>query len=200
MLQEHAKHLVREHSLAEYFQRQFSACAGTAEHAPQEDTCWYLGSLLARFAHSDECFSYEHGELSLRPLALLYGDAVEAGSEAQRCLLLQRLGDQALFLAALFPGHFTRRGIHSDYLIGMGGSAYDYLANNARRGRHIFAELADDFAGMIDLVAQVCSADEPQDDSGILALHQRWLDSGDPLLGRQLTRMGISLLAGTSLH
>ncbi|MEE4279235.1 MAG: hypothetical protein V2I82_12270 [Halieaceae bacterium] len=200
MLQEQTPQVVQEHSLAEYFHRQFNECAGSTHAAPQEDTCWYLGCLLERFACSDACFSYERGEQILRPLALLYGDAFEAANEAQRCLLLQRLGDQALFLAALFPGHFTRRGIRSDYLIGMGGGAYGYLADNARRGRHIFAELAGAFADMIDLVAEVCSAAEPQDNSGVLAMHQRWLDSGDPLIGRQLARMGVSLLAGTSLH
>ena len=33
----------------------------------------------------------------------------------------------ALFLGALFPERFTRRGIQQDYVVGMGGGAYDYL-------------------------------------------------------------------------
>jgi len=62
--------------------------------------------------------------LTLRPLALLYGDALEARNERERCLCLQQLGDTALFLYALFPERYARHGIRRDYFIGMGGGAY----------------------------------------------------------------------------
>ena len=67
--------------------------------------------------------------MTLRPLALLYSDAIDANNARERCLMLQQLGDMALFLGALFPQRFTRHGILQDYFIGMGGSAYDYLAD-----------------------------------------------------------------------
>ena len=59
----------------------------------------------------------------------------------------------SLFMGALFPENYTRRGLGQDYLVGMGCGAYDYLADNARKGRHIFAELAGDFSVMLELVA-----------------------------------------------
>ncbi len=82
----------------------------------------------------------------------------------------------------------------------MGGGAYDYLAENARQNRHVFQELAGMFAKLLDLVAAACSRDVASNDETILALYQRWLQSRDPILGRQLQSLGITLPETTSLH
>ncbi|MEJ2535069.1 MAG: hypothetical protein P8008_06290, partial [Gammaproteobacteria bacterium] len=110
-----------ETSLSHFFMRRLRRCAESLGHWPQEDTFWYLGSLQDRFGRSDAVFCYEEGRLTLRPLAQLYGDAREAASERERCVLLRQLGDLALFLGALFPQRFARRGIGRDYFVGMGG-------------------------------------------------------------------------------
>jgi len=187
-----------ETSLSLYFRQRLSACAGRLQPAPHEDTCWYLGTLLERFSRSDHLFSYQEGRVGLRPLALLYGEALEAGNTRERCLILQQLGDMALFLGALFPGHFTRRGIYSDYIIGMGGGAYDYLAENARQNRHIFAELSRTFARMLQVVAEACAREQALGVEEVIALYRRWLDTGDPRLAGQLAAVGIDLTAGTA--
>lgn len=137
----------------EYFRQQLTA--ESAEH-PNEETRWYLGNLLERFSSNDALFSYEEGELCIRPLALLYDDARQHPHERERCLLLRQLGDQALFLGALFPEHYARKGIRRDYFIGMGTGAYDYLADHAREMREVFAELAESFARILELVARIC--------------------------------------------
>lgn len=128
---------------------------------PQEDTCWYLSQLLDRFGRSEGFFSWEAGRYGLRPLALLYGDATEA------------------------------RGIRQDYFIGMGGGAYDYLVENARHGRHVFAELSAAFASMLELVAQACASDAAQSNEDILTLYEKWLETRSPLLERQLRALGV---------
>jgi hypothetical protein len=180
-----------EVSLSEYFREQLARHARELESAPQEDTCWYLGNLLVRFCRSEDFFTYEDGRFDLRPLALLFGDAVEARNEHERCLLLQQLGDTSLFMGALFPENYSRRGLGQDYLVGMGCGAYDYLADNARKGRHIFAELAAGFSVMLDLVANACTADQDLADEAILALYERWRTTRSPLAKRQLESMGI---------
>ncbi len=131
--------------------------------------------------------------MTLRPLALLYSDAIEADNTRERCLMLQQLGDMSLFLGALFPERFTRRGILQDYFIGMGGSAYDYLADNARTNRHIYAELANTFTRMLEMVANACSRKHRLTTDEVLALYQRWLCNRDPLVENQLRSMGIEL-------
>ena len=67
---------LQEPSLAAYFQRRLADCARDIDPSPQEDTCWYLSQLLDRFGRADSLFSWEDGSYDLRPLALLYGDAL----------------------------------------------------------------------------------------------------------------------------
>ena len=95
---------ITETSLSIYFRKRLSEYAQRLQPPPHEDTCWYIGSLLERFGRSDHIFIYEDGSMNLRPLALIYGDALEASSERERCLLLQQLGDMALFLGAMKVG------------------------------------------------------------------------------------------------
>jgi hypothetical protein len=178
-------------SLSEYFRERLAEYAQELKSPPQEDTCWYLGNLLVRFCRSEDFFAYQDGRFDIRPLALLYGDAVEARNEYERCLLLQQLGDTSLFMGALFPENYTQRGIGQDYLVGMGCSAYDYLADNARRGRHVFAELAGAFSAMLELVANACSGDQPMADEDILALYARWRATQNPSARRRLEALGI---------
>jgi len=192
---------VSETSLSHYFKERLSDHARRLRPPPHEDTCWYLGSLMDRFARSERLFAHENGQLGLRPLALLYGDAMKARNERERCLVLQQLGDMALFLGAVFPERYARRGIRRDYFIGMGGGAYDYLADNARGNRHIFAELARTFGRMLEMVAGACSrAEEQPGTADVLALYQRWLNNRDPVAAKQLRALGIALHASERMQ
>lgn len=187
-------------SLSAYFQQRLGECAQALDSPPQEDTCWYLSRMLERFGNSRDLFAWQDGVFDLRPLALLYGDAVEARSERERCLLLQQLGDLSLFLGALFPERFSRKGIGQDYVVGMGGGAYDYLADNARAGRHVFAELASAFEDMLALVASACHEGRDYDNADILGLYQRWVEHRDPTARRALSGLGIDLSADESMQ
>lgn len=191
---------ITETSLSIYFKDRLSEYAQRLQPPPHEDTCWYIGNLLERFGRSDHFFAYHDGGQYLRPLALLYGDALEAPSERERCLLLQQLGDMALFLGALFPERFTRRGIQQDYIIGMGGGAYDYLAGTTKPNRHIFAELANTFTRMLELVANACARERELGAEDIIRLYQRWLSTGDPVVGNQLAALGIDLSGSERLQ
>ena len=191
---------ITETSLSSYFSKRLTRYARRFRPPPHEDTCWYLGSLLERFGRSEQLFSFEDGDMTLRPLALLYSDAIEANNDRERCLMLQQLGDMALFLGALFPERFTRHGILQDYVIGMGGSAYDYLADNARTNRHIFAELANTFTRMLEMVANACSRRQRLSTEEVLALYQRWFNTRDPVIGNQLSALGIELAGSERLQ
>ena len=187
-------------SLSEYFREQLTIHSRQLEPPPREDTRWYLGNLLVRFCRSEDFFAFEEGRFDVRPLALLYRDALEAPNEYQRCQLLQQLGDLSLFVAALFPENYTRRGIRQDYLVGMGCGAYDYLADNARQGRHVFSELAAGFSVMLELVANACDADQELADEDILALYERWRATRSPRARRRLEAAGIYPAEDDPLH
>jgi hypothetical protein len=191
---------ITETSLSSYFSKRLTRYARRFRPPPHEDTCWYLGSLLERFGRSEQLFAYQDGQMMLRPLALLYSDAIQADNARERCLMLQQLGDMALFLGALFPERFTRHGILQDYFIGMGGSAYDYLADNAKANRHIFAELANTFTRMLEMVANACSRTQHLTTEEVLALYQRWLSTRDPVIENQLRALGIELTGSEQLQ
>lgn len=184
---------VQESSLGAYFRDRLLEHARQLRPPPHEDTCWYLGTLLERFSRSANLFANASRRPVLRPLALLYQDARDAPSEHQRCEILQQLGDTALFVGALFPARYARFGIQTDYFAGMGGGAYEYLAENARGNRHIFSELASTFLNMLVLVARACSRQHPGSHTDVLQLYQRWLETGDALAARQLRAVGIEL-------
>jgi hypothetical protein len=191
---------ITETSLSSYFSKRLNRYAKRFRPPPHEDTCWYLGSLLERFGRSEQLFAFQDGQMTLRPLALLYSDAIQADNARERCLMLQQLGDMALFLGALFPERFTRHGILQDYFIGMGGSAYDYLADNAKANRHIFAELANTFTRMLEMVANACSRTQHLSTEEVLALYQRWLSTRDPMIENQLRALGIELTGSEQLQ
>jgi hypothetical protein len=199
MILEPAEKPLAEASLADYFRRRLNGFAQQLDAPPREDTCWYIGTLLERFSRSDRLFAHTGEGMDLRPLALLYGDALEAPDERSRCLMLQQLGDMALFLGALFPDRFTHRGIQQDYVVGMGGRAYDYLAGNARTGRHIFEELAGMFAELLALIARACSRQQ-EGNEDVIALYERWARSGDPELAMRLRRLGVIVSEVTPCH
>ncbi len=125
---------------------------------------------------------------------------MQSQNERERCLLLQQLGDMALFIGAVFPERYAKRGLRRDYFVNMGGAAYEYLADNARKNRHIFAELATMFAGVLEMVANACSRTERLGTEEILALYQRWLEHREPRVGRQLQSLGIDLTACEQLQ
>ncbi len=199
MTQESANEPLKETSLAIYFRQRLNRFAQQLDAPPREDTCWYIGTLLERFSRTDDLFVHTEEGLDLRPLALLYGDALEAPDERSRCLILQQLGDMALFLGALFPDRFTHRGIQQDYVVGMGGRAYDYLAGNARSGRHIFEELAGMFAELLALIARACSRQQ-HDNEDVIALYERWARTGDPQLALRLRRLGVVISEVSPAH
>lgn len=193
------KHSFEKH-LANYFRERLHDIASQLAPAPHEDTLWYTSHMLARFGSSREFFTWNEGSVSIRPLALLYKDAHECGDERTRCLLLRQLGDMALFMGALFPDNYARRGIHKDYFVGMGGGAYDYLADNAAQNRHVFLELASTFTRMLELVARACSKQHAFDSRDILKLYERWQLSGDPLLAEQLRALGVDISDDSIVH
>lgn len=182
-----------EPSLPDYFRRRLHRYAARLRPPPHEDTLWYLGEMMHRFSRSDQFFDYHEGRLANRPLALLYGDAQATSDHRERCLLLQRLGDMALFLGAFFPERYARRGIRRDYFVGMGSAAYDYLSESARQHRHIYRELTHGFAHMLELVAHAGSHGGEDRSSQMVRLYARWLETGDPALAAQLRRLGVVL-------
>ncbi len=183
------------HSLMEFFRRrlQREAEALGLEPPPAEETLWYLCDVLGRFSRSEHLFDYFDGRYGVRPLALVYGDALAAPNDRVRCQLLQRLGELALFAGAFLRERYRRWGIRRDYFVGMGSGAYEYLAENAPDNRHVYRDLGHRFQPLLELVAAAGEPDADADPRRVMALYQQWLRTRDPRLARRLRRLGIAL-------
>ncbi len=152
--------LIRSSGLGDYFHNAVQQAADRAHLAADAATLHYLASLLSDYSRSERVFDYNGEHLQLRPLALLYAEALEAPSAAEQRLWLQRLGDLAIFVGGLFAGRLSRRFQNLDYCVSMGGTAYSVLQQNAaQRARQdqalVFGELAMGFRHFVALVAEV---------------------------------------------
>ena len=160
MLEQTTGRVIQTARLGEYFHHAVQSAASRRHLSADEATLHYLASLLCQYARSEQVFDYDAHRLQLRPLALLYGEALAARGHRERRLWLQRLGDLALFVGGLFAGHLSRHFQDLDYCVAMGGNAYGYLQLTATRPNEqaqaaVFGELADRFSHFVDLVAVV---------------------------------------------
>jgi hypothetical protein len=77
----------------------------------------------------------------------------------------------------------------------MGGSAYDFLANDPRLRRG-FGELAAKFQAFADVLAEVSDNSSLRAPTDILRLHENWAKTGSPRSAEQLRRLGLEPSAG----
>jgi hypothetical protein len=195
--------LITNVSAKEYFSEAVRSAIYSRRAPVSGETAVYLSNLLTGFLNSENLYDATPDGVSLRPLALLYGDAVQATRTEDRIRALQRLGDVALFISGLFADSLSRSLVDVDYYIAMGGNAYSCLADNDRRSnyvkrlREVFAELADRFTECVDVLAEVGSQTCLKNDNDILRLYEIWLGSGSRRALEQLQAMGIQPV---SLH
>ncbi|MCB1863885.1 MAG: hypothetical protein KDG50_00515 [Chromatiales bacterium] len=195
--------VVRAHDLREYFHQALHAAAQAQRLRAEAATLWYLTDLLVRFSRSERFYDYTESGWRLRPLAELYGIALEAEQESERRRILQRMGDVALFVAGLFAGQLGRRGIDVDYYIAMGGTAYGVLSEmNAESVRDsalscVFEDLAGRFVGFADVLAEIGEQRCERSDEQLLRLYELWQKTGSERLARKLRGHGIDPLPTT---
>ncbi|MCB1875222.1 MAG: hypothetical protein KDH88_04530 [Chromatiales bacterium] len=152
---------VTETSLLAFFHRSIDDAARNQRLEAADATLVYLANLLTDYARAERLFDYTSDGTGLRPLALQYADALETRSRSERRMILQRLGDVALFVSGLFAGALSRRSVGVDYYIAMGGSAYAYLVEDpmdhgsGRLQGDVFRELSLRFARFVDVIAEV---------------------------------------------
>ncbi len=189
---------ITEQSLAEYVRDRILVHAERDRPPLAEATLWYAGGVLVRFVETRRLFAdSQQGRTPV--LAEMYGEACAANTISERVSWLRRLGDTALFLGAIFPENFHRRGIGKDYFIGMGGGAYGTLAGHLPSQQELFTELSACFPRLMLLLADVCERELVFDAQDIVALYERWADTRSPDLHRQLSALGIVPIdAGTT--
>lgn len=161
-----------------------------------EGATQYIVALLADYAHPQG----RAEEALERPLTLLLDEALHAGDRAERFERLRTLGDGVLYGCGFFGDHFEARGVDSKYLHGLGTRAYEAassmlrLAAEEASGSDLFAELADNFDGFVEVLTEVADstvAMAAETSQGLVKAYERWLKTGSERLACALTSQGV---------
>ena len=179
--------VLREQTPAEYFKELVESSLARQHLHADELTAYYLVNLLCRYVRLDPDLAREHGE----PLAVRLARAMQTGGIEQRTRL-KSLGDFSLFTAGFFSDSFRRRLIDVDYYVSMGEYAYGSLSRAEDAFREVFAELARNFVGFSDVLADVSERTALASSSNdVLRLYEKWLRTGSQRDGHRLIERGI---------
>lgn len=186
--------LVREETPLEFFREQLEKAMEHQRVATSAFTEYYLVSLLARCVSGEPLPAPDPGYDEL-PLALLYIRALEA-SRRERARLLRALGDTALFVSGFFADSLTGKLVGLDYYRALGGRAYGRLSREevspSGFAPSVFSELADRFTQFADLLQEVSESSRLTTNRSVLALYERWLQTGSLRAARLLADQGIA--------
>ena len=181
-----------------YFHDQVDAALSKQALKVDDTTAVYLVNLLSAFTHARELFEETDDGLHIKPLALHYADAVNAPGIAERSAALRKLGDIALFISGLFADSLNRKLIDIDYYIAMGGTAYSYVhdigatSNYGRDQIGLFAELAEKFAALVEVLNEISECSNLHSNSDVLRIYEIWLKTGSDRAYDKLQRLGLN--------
>lgn len=187
-------------NLKEFFKEALHEALSHQRVAVEGETEHYVVNLLTLFSDADALYERSPRQkperAGLKPLAMMLGEALEAPTHEARCRGLQRLGDVSLFIAGFFSAGFARKLVDVDYHIAMGGRAYGTLAETvpAARGRtlrQVFAELAEKFQPLVDVLNEISESSCAHSPEDCLRLYELWVKTGSERSRRLLRRMGI---------
>ena len=196
--------LITDLNMNEYFNDAIHSALSHQGLSPKDETVVYIVNLLSYFTFSENIYDQDTDELSSKPLALIYKDAMEATSYEARDAHLRKLGDLALFTSGFFAGSLERSAVNIDYFISMGGNAYGSLADGAPRSlidkglREVFGDLAHHFMRYVDVLTEVSESSELKDDRDVLSLYESWLSTGSDYARQRLQENGILTFSASS--
>jgi hypothetical protein len=154
----------KETSLETYFHNAIRDISSEKNVDIKDHTHWYLTNLLTRYSRADKFFDYRPECGTLTPLAEYYKQAIEAESDHERRLHLQRLGDVAIFVSGLFAPALDKRVVGLSYYISMGETAYGCLADSSGPSSRdkalceIFSDLATRFSWFVAILSEINGA------------------------------------------
>jgi len=186
-----AEKLVREQTPMEFFREQLERAMEHQKISTSAFTEFYLVNLLVSCVRGEPLPPPEPGYDEM-PLALLYARALEA-SRAERARLLRAMGDTALFVSGFFADSLTGL-VDLGYYRAMGGRAYSCLGRQGQEdvyGPTLFRELAGRFGEFADLLAEVSESSRVSTNRSILALYERWIQTGSRRAATLLAARGI---------
>lgn len=184
-------------SVREHFSVALETATRNQDVALRDATSAYLVNMLTDYCNAATFAEVCDGGRHIKPLALLYADALAAEHVLQRRRTLQKLGDIALFIAGIFSDSLQRRAVDVDYYIGMGEAAYGCLHDSlqgsarARAADDLFDELGRKFGTLVDVLGEISEMSGLKSNSNITRTYEIWLKTGSARARRQLAQSGV---------
>ena len=184
-------------SVEEFFQDALRSTLDDQNTQANARTIDYVVNVLTVFARSDKLYETTDEGIGLKPLAMIYADAVYSSDPIARADALRRLGDVALFISGLFSHSLNRKLVDVDYYVAMGGCAYSELSSTSASGHCpgvpsiVFAELAQKFSRFVDALAELSRNATFNNDSDLLRTYEIWMRTGSRRAADVLRRAGI---------
>jgi hypothetical protein len=192
-----AYELVTEVDAQAFFQDAVQSALSHQHLKAQHETVIYISNLLHLALHTEQVFENDGGRRGHKPLAMIYGEALEAPSISHRDHSLKKLGDVALFVSGVFANSLNRSLVDVNYYIKMGGNAYGVLADSRLVCRQtdafksIYAELAGQFSAFVDVLSEVSESAYVDSGSDITRLYETWQRTGSQWSLKKLRSLGI---------
>lgn len=198
-----ASQVITNPSLQSFFHQSVQGAIRNQQLDASDESQRYLANLLTLFSRSEDLFEQTEEGVDLKPLALMYADAVANTTTAGRLRILQKLGDTALFITGVFADSLNRKLVDVDYYIAMGGSAYSSVSETMgnrfrdRAAQRLFDELTDKFVAFVDVLGEVCEQANFNNNRDVMRLYEVWLRTGSKRAQAQLQRLGITPVMGS---
>jgi len=189
--------LITGMNIREYFHEEVHQAIDKQQVATSAEVICYVVNLLTTFVHADRLYEQTADGRRLKPLALMYSEAIEAPNPNARHALLRRLADVALFVCGVFSDSLSRRAVDVDYYVAMGGSAYACLCDdlpcwvNGKALQEVFGELAGKFLQYVDVLNEVSERAHLNSGSDTLRAYEVWLKTGSRRAWRRLRDRGL---------
>jgi hypothetical protein len=178
--------VVRRESAAEYFKELVEGALAHQRISAGELTSFYVVNLLTGFLQQPA-----DADAEAKPLAVRLVEAFGAAGMRQRDSLKQ-IGDLSLFMSGFFADSLQRKLVDVDYYVSIGGRAYTALSRyEADAFSPVFAELAENFIGFVDVLSEVSERTACTSNSDLLRLYERWLKTGSRRSGQLLAERGV---------
>jgi hypothetical protein len=193
-------HVISAITVREHFSDALQCAARNQDVALRDTTSAYVINLLTEFCQANALVDLWDDGRHIKPLALMYADAIYADDIPQRLRALRKLGDFALFVSGIFTDSLQRRAVDVDYYIGMGEAAYSSLHESLNRNSRtqaaedLFDELGRKFSVLVDLLAEISEISGLKSNSDVLRNYELWLKTGSMRTRKQLARSGILTL------
>lgn len=184
-------------TVREHFSAALQSAARNQDVALRDITTTYLVNLLTDYCAASTLAAVSDSDHHIKPLATLYGEALEAPTSEHRRRTLQKLGDLALFIAGIFSDSLNRQLVDVDYYIGMGEAAYcsvyDSLQADTRAKTisTVFGELSAKFPLLVDVLTEISEMSGLKSRSDVLRSYEIWMKTGSQRASKQLRRAGI---------